>query len=218
MSKFKAKSELNINKNNLPLDEQNGIEKADNNVLDLSKNTIQQLWVELDNTINSGTPMFLWSKRRLNEKIKLDNEKQVYIYEKIKNLRAIADEFAKLKADAIFSQEFIENLVAEKRMLAEQFFESAIAKHKNEIATIEVNTTLVKSQITHDDLALKDKEADIRLKNAKARQEEMKAEESEVKISIIKKAIGEIEFTKLPPVYQTYILTAFLNMDISQMT
>ena len=184
---------------------------------DFSNITIEQLGSELESTINTRTPFFIWSRERLNRKIKLDNEKQLLILEKIQNLRLISEEFCRLRADSFFSNEYIDNLIKEKRIDAEQYFESKIAEHRKKLTYIKTDILLNEGLVTHDVLSQEKQRAEIRIQNAEAEKIEVKSEESKVKVQLIKKIIGEVKFDNLPPVYQTYLLTTFLNADITKL-
>ena len=63
--------------------------------------------------MNTGTPFFIFNIKRRNEKISLNNEMQVLIYNQIKNLRAISKELLELRADDIFGPDYLKNLVEE---------------------------------------------------------------------------------------------------------
>lgn len=196
-----------------------------NEVLDLPKMTIQNFYDELQTTIEKRSPMFLWSKERANEKLRLDNEKQILIFNKIQNLRAIAEEFLKLKAEAIFSQEFIKNLIAEKRMMAEQYFESAVAEHRKKLTAIKTEIDLNSSLVDHDQIAKDRKRAEneaIRAENLikYAQADKIKAEaqsiqaQNELKTMIMSK----IDFSSMPPVYTTYLLSALSGLNAEAFT
>ena len=215
MSRFKVKSELNINKPTVPAVVENKKEEVNSDVWNFTKITIQQLGKELEETINRGTPFFLWGRKRLNNKIRLDNEKQLLIFDKIANLRLISSEFSRLHADAIFSQEYIENLVTEKRLEAEHFYETRVAEQRKKLTAIKTDIILNENLITHDVLSQEDKRADIRRKNALAGQEEEKQNESKKRNEIIDKLLAEADFNNLT-IQQTYILTAFLNANVNQ--
>jgi len=227
MNKFKAKSELNLQKSSYPVVQsgKNNLEikaipKDDSEVWDFTKITIQKLGKELESTINSKTPMFLWSKERQNNKIRLDNEKQLFIYEKIKNLRAIASEFSQLQADAIFSEQFIKNLVAEKILLAEQYFERIKEVHLTAILAEQAKRKHIGHELTEREIAQRKEEAIIRKLNGEADQAEAKAAEmraiakqAEVRADLMKIATGEVKFSELPKSSQTFILINILDAD-----
>ena len=185
--------------------------------LDFSKITIEQLGKILESTINKKTPMFLWSRRRQNEKIELDNDKQLLIIEKIQGLRAIGNELINLKAGAIFDAEYINLLVADKRMLAQQYFEKTIAAHNLSISTTISDIKLINAKIEHDLVELDRKRAEnerIRIENDKIKSE---VTLSDTKISIINKLLVEADFNHLTT-QQTFLLHVFLGADPSQFT
>jgi ribosomal protein L17 len=203
----------------------------DDDVLDLPSMTIQELSNQLQFSIGKGSPMFLWSKRRENEKQLLDNEKQTLILNKIQNLRAISDEFNRLKADIIFSQEFMKNLIANKRMEAEQFFETAVATHSLNLTRIKTEINLNNSLVNHDQIELDRKKAEnerIRAENliTYAQADKLKAEAESIryKNELYGLVIGKINFDNFPPVHLTYLLSvlsgfnteAFTDLDIKE--
>lgn len=143
MIKFVAKSVFNQNINEAPI-----VAKSDeaiikhydannvpnNMVFNFANDNIGHLYKELMSSINKRAPFFLWSKDRENNKIRLDNEKQLLIVEKINNLRLLSGEFCNLQADAIFSEQYINFLVADKFAEAEREAELKAAQHKANIA------------------------------------------------------------------------------------
>jgi hypothetical protein len=204
-------------------DEQSNIINDKKNIgWDFSKITIQQLGDELNETINLGTPIFLWSKERLNHKIQLDNEKQVLIFTKIQNLISISKVYCELMADAIFTSEFIENLNAEKRLMAEQSYQVAVANHKYLLTSIKSDIDLTSTKIYHDQVELDKKRAenesiraDTAIKIANAKRIEAEVRESEKKIEIIEKLLNEADFNNLTT-HQTFLLHTFLGADPNQ--
>ena len=124
----------------------------DTDIIDLSNRNIGNLHDLLQSSINKSSPMFLWSKNRQNNKVRLDNEYQLLILEKIRNLRLISDEYNRLQADQIFTGEFIRNLIANKRMEAEHFFEKAVASHRVELTKMKVDMDLTNSLVDHDQI------------------------------------------------------------------
>lgn len=232
MKKAKATTTFNINIKTEPLIEGNNsfqlpieynssipysnpINNEVNNTWDFSKITIEKLGKELESTINSRTPFLICFKERQNNKISLDNEKQKLIIDKINNLRIISDAFCRLQADAIFSQNFIDNLVENKIMEAEHFFEISRSEQRKNLKILDVDTTLYGNLITHDVLKQEETRAEIRRKNALASQEEEKTKESGKKNEIIDKILNGADFNNLT-IQQTYILTTFLNTNANQ--
>ena len=204
----------------------------DSDVIDLSKRNIGNFHDQLQQSINKKSPMFLWSKERQNNKVRLDNEYQLLILEKIRNLRAISDEYNRLQADEIFSGEFIKNLVANKIMEAEHYFEKAVASHRVELTKMKVDIDLTNSLVDHDQIEKDRKIAEnerIRADNyvKYAEGDKIKAEADHIriksqieytKINMINKAMEEIDLSEFPPAFKTFIFTSFLNVDVSQMT
>jgi hypothetical protein len=195
--------------------------------LKLSDTPILDFSADLQSAINSGTPMFLWSKTRLNNKIRLDNEKQILILEKIRNLRAINTELYLLKADEIFSEEYILNLVAEKRMQAEHIFEAAVATHRLRLTKIKSEIDLTVSLTEHDQIEKDRKRAEnekliaeaesIRagnlLKYAQADKIKAEAESLRSKNDLYALVVSKIDFNNFPPVHLTYLLSVLSGFD-----
>lgn len=202
----------------------------DTDAIDLSNRNIGGFYNQLQESINKKTPMFLWSKERQNNKVRLDNEYQILILEKIINLRAISEEYNRLQADEIFSGEFIRNLVANKRMEAEHYFEKAVAAHRVELTKMKVDMDLTNSLIDHDQIE-KDRKiaeneklraeaeairADNLIKYAQA--DRIKAESDGIrrKNDLFTMVISKINFDNFPPVHLTYLLSvlAGFNVDV----
>lgn len=152
----------------------------ESDVIDLSNRNVGNFHDLLQSSINKSSPMFLWSKERQNNKVRLDNEYQLLILEKIRNLRLISDEYNRLQADQIFTREFIRNLIANKRMEAEHFFEDAVASHRVNLTKMKVDIDLTNSLVDHDQIEKDRKIAEnerIKIQNeeAKAKVEDIKS-------------------------------------------
>lgn len=176
---------------------------------DMSNDNLAKLYSNLQSTINSKTPLFAFSKKWQNERIRLDNEKQRFILQKITDLKQIGKEFLELKADAIFSEQLLKNLVEERIMLAEQYFERAKAEHLRNMTFIDVDTKLINNKLIHDQLDIENKKAIVRKKNAEA-------ERVEIMNELLIQLKHKINKENLPPVYHTYLISLFLNSDGSQ--
>lgn len=221
MKKIKAKTKINndISAIAVPVLSEDisavKINVQEREVWDFSKITINQLAKELDATINKRTPFFLWSKKRLNEKIQLDNEKQLLILNKIKYLSTIGEEFAGLQAESIFSSEYIQHILQKRIDLAEQYFEKAAAEHRKQLAIIDTDTALYQSRLTADILNQEDMRSKIRKANAEAAGDEARALIAEKKLEIINKVLSEADFKNLSA-NQTFLLMNFLDADVSK--
>jgi hypothetical protein len=226
MGKIKAKTELNINKPEEPY-----IDKATVNAEEVAnyeaeyrviQNTVGNLLSEIKNTMNTDTPFFIFNVKRRNEKIRLNNEAQVMMYNQIQNLRAISYELLNLEADKIYGPKLLKFLVEKRLLEAEQYFEEVKAAHKLSITTKDVDTDLKISLIEHDKLEKQGKlksnegiDADNAIKMANARKIESEARASEKKIDIIEKLLAEADFNNLTT-HQTFLLHTFLGADPSQ--
>ena len=125
----------------------------DTDIIDMSDKTLDVFYDDLQKTATKRQPIFIWSKKRRNEKIKLDVEYQSFILEKISNLRRISDEYKRFKADQIFTEEFIRDLVADNRMAAKHHFEKAIAEHELTITQNVVAIKIANNLVDHDNIA-----------------------------------------------------------------
>lgn len=241
MNKFKAKTELNINKSEVPdLYKSEPVKNTgkpksvinnfinEDEVIDLSNYSLGNFSNLLQKSLEKHSPIFLWSKERQNNKVRLDNEYQLLILEKIKNYRLVADEYSRLKADEIFTPEFIRNLIANKRMEAEHFFEKAIAIHRVDITKMKVDMDLTNSLIDHDQIE-KDRKiaeneklkaeaeatrADNLIKYAQADKIKAEAEsiksQNELKVMVM----GKIDFNNFPPAYISDLLIALAGLNM----
>ena len=200
----------------------------DTDIIDLSNRNIGNLHDLLQSSINKSSPMFLWSKNRQNNKVRLDNEYQLLILEKIRNLRLISDEYNRLQADQIFTGEFIRNLIANKRMEAEHFFEKAVASHRVELTKMKVDMDLTNSLVDHDQIEKDRKIAEnerIRVQNEAiradnlikyAQADKIKAEAESIKSQNELKVIvmSKIDFNNFPPAYISDLLIALAGISM----
>ncbi|MDR3609983.1 MAG: hypothetical protein P4L27_05440 [Ignavibacteriaceae bacterium] len=184
------------------------------NTWDFTKMTIEKLGKELESSINNHTPIFLWSKERLNNKIRLDNDKQILILEKIQNLRAITKEFSQLQADAIFSEQFIKYLVAEKQIEAEQILKELVATHQFRINTINTNIKLTTSQIDHDQIEKDRKRAENERTIAEVEKIRAETDTIHTQNELKRLVMSKINFDNFPPAYISELLAALSNINI----
>ncbi len=151
----------------------------DSDVINMSERNVGTFHDQLQESINKREPIFIWSRNRRNEKIRLDVEYQSYMLQRISNLRLISDEYNRLQADDIFTEEFIRNLVANKRMEAEHFFEDAVAVHKVNLTHKIVEIKLTDSLTEHDQIEKDRKKAEN--ERIKIENEELSARVEEIK-------------------------------------
>jgi hypothetical protein len=181
---------------------------------DFTKITCEQLGKELEKTMNSRTPFFIWSRVRRNEKIRLDNENLAFIFQKIQYLRATVAEFSQLQADAIFSSEFVNNLVEGKRAEAERNYQKAVADHQLYLTETKSKIDIANSLINHDQVELDRKIAEnerIRIENKKTK-EETKSIKTQNKLK--KLVMSKINFDNFPPAYISELLVALSDINI----
>jgi len=224
MSQFKAKTELNINKVDVPIEYDNTPEEVSNSyndVYDFAQISIDNLSKILQSTINSRTPFFIWSRERQNEKIRLDNEKQNLILDKISILQSTITDINQLKADIFFSAEYINNLIADKKMRAEHYFQLAIAQHKESLTGIKVNIDLTNSLVDHDQIDKDRKiktnqgiDADNAIKLAQARKLQAEAENMESLNELRKIVMSKIDFDNFPHAYISDLVIALSGVNM----
>ncbi len=222
MSKKKAESYLNISSSEEPYVEpgKEVLKTQDDLAADFGfyQDKITNLFDGLNSSINSGEPFFIWSRERQIRKMELNNQKQVLILNQIQTLKDIADEFMQLKAQAIFSAEYIKNLVEEKYLLAEQYFERKKEEHLTIIRAEQAKREHIGHDLSDREIAQLKEKAIIRRLNAEADKVEAEVREANARVDLIKLATGEINFSELPKSYQTYILTTFLNADANKLS
>jgi actin-related protein len=222
--------------NNLPVKVNNNDEKKKNiidtffhedDALKLANFSVGEFSNELEKSISANKRMFLWSKRRENEKIRLDNEYQVLLLEKIRNLREHNREVNLLKADAIFSEEFILALIAEKRMEAQHIFELAVANHNLVLTKTKTEIDLNVSLVEHDNIEKERKrkenaaiDADTKIKLAQADKASAEAEKIKADARSIDTindlrvlVMSKIDFNNFPPRHLSRLLAALSRIN-----
>lgn len=225
---------IKYNDNNFPMTIN---DSNPSDVLDFS-DSLAKLAQDLDVAINKKTPRFIWLKERQNNKIRLDNEYLVLLKEKIGYLRSLSEEFLQFHAEAVFSQEHLNNLLLDRRLSAKRYFEDqelqfliqklsleqqAIAIRKAE-KELDINLDKSKAEIEQirADNAIKLAQADKLNSDslkiaAEAKLIDAQAEALREKSIIAKLAIGEIKFSDLPKSHQTYIFVNYLNTDATKL-
>jgi len=226
MSKKIADSYLNIDKPEEPYinKEEEAVELQNNYDAEyrIIQNNISQVYSEIDSSMNGGTPFFVFNVKRRNDKIKLNTEAMEMMLSQIRILRNISAELMNLSADKIFGPEQLKNLVEEKYLLAEQYFERIKEEHLTRIKKEQASRTNIDHDLTDREISQQKEKALIRKLIAEAEQAEalaieikIKTKESKMKIEIIKKLLGDADFNNLS-IQQTYILINFLNANIGQ--
>lgn len=107
---------LNQNSGLFKNDVSNSLEK----MINLDSISLHTLTQQLADSLDKKQPIFLWSKRREINKIKLDIERQYELKRRIESLRQVGYELMQLRADALVSELLIP-------ILAEQKYEQAKA-------------------------------------------------------------------------------------------
>lgn len=226
MSKKIADSYLNIDKSEEPYvnKEEEAVELQNNFETEyrIIQNNISQVYSEIDSSMKGGTPFFVFNVKRRNDKIRLNTEAMEMMLSQIRILGNISAELMNLSADKIYGPEQLKNLVEEKYLLAEQYFERIKEEHLTRIKKEQANRTNIDHDLTDREISQQKEKALIRKLIAEAEQAEavaieikIKTEESKMKIEIIKKLLGDADFNNLS-IQQTYILINFLNANIGQ--
>jgi hypothetical protein len=154
--------------------------------------TVGNLLDEISNTMNTDTPFFVFNVKRRNEKIRLNNEAQVMMFNQIQNVRAISNELLNLEADKIYGPKLLKYLVDMKLLDAEHCFEEIIAAHKLSITKKEVDKTLTISLIDHDSLDKQKKLSEIKLNDGEARILNANADKTGAEADLIKARVNSI--------------------------
>jgi len=188
---------------------------------DLSNLTIDNLELQITKTINSKEPFFIISKRRQNERIKLDNEKQSFILEKIQTIKETLTNINQLKASLFLSDEFVANLIADEQMRAEHYFQLAIANHKKSLTKIISEIKLTENEINHDNALLGQEikinegiDADNEIKIAQAEKLRAEADSIKTQTELKRMVMDNIDFSNFPPAYISELVTALSGVNV----
>lgn len=159
-------------------------------VIDLNSLNLSQLVGNLKEHINKKPSMFLWLRRRNNEKIQLESEKIDLLSDNILRLVNLGREVSNLHAEAVLSAEILENLVSGKRLEFEHNLDIQVKKHLLEVHDLDHKMKL-------KDLEAKAKEVDI---------------EKILEEIATAKMIRE-EISNLPPKEKAYVLGKLINKN-----
>jgi hypothetical protein len=136
---------------------------------DINEQSIASLYNKLHSSINSQEPLFIFSKGKRIENIRLDNEYQGEILSKIESLIALSNSYSRLKADAIFNQEYIYNLVMNNKAEANRKFEIAIKLHEVEISNMDKAIKINDNEVNSGIAQYESLRAENNIKEANAR-------------------------------------------------
>ena len=185
--------------------------------------TCQQLLANLQNTIHKPRPSSIIFKWRDNKKLKLDEEHQRSIISQISNLRTMQKEFVNLQAEAIFSHEMVDMLVAGMRAEAEilaknNALQLLLVNQKNEIAPIQHEDE--KDQIKHTQEMRELERRGVKLEHLKLQaginHTNALTEESKIKTKIISDLFNKVDINELPPELKTYVIVSTVNPNEKQ--
>lgn len=205
--------------------------------IDLSAIDLQSLVGELQSVLTSPTPIFFkgWGNRRLE----LDVERVKLMNDYINTVAATGQSFIRLKADSLISYDKIK-LLAKTELIELQSRATAKEldlrllqdRYENELIKLKTQNESLKLGIDDLKLSQEEKKANIRRLNAEAEKAEAIAEQEKAKARIMSEQAresgyradliniitGDVKFSDLSISQQTYILTTYLNVDVSKLT
>lgn len=177
MSKNKFSASINKYGSNTKVNESSGISLSNNmksllertldgievhnddNVINLDKLSLSELTGQLSDSLYKRQPIFLWSKKRENNKILLDVERQEFLKSRIESLKSLGQEIMDLRADAIVSEKLIELLSLKKNAEAEAELLRVLKKSKTEDSYY--NRKIKENELMTDKFVIENKLKDL---------------------------------------------------------
>ena len=143
------------------------------NVINIDTLSLEALTSQLSVSLDKRQPIFLWSKNRAIEKVRLDNERQLMLKERLEGLRLMGDSMMSSKADALISQEMVDLLAKKNLKNSKVELERIIEKSKSELSyykrTVQENKLSYESMEIDNKLKSDHGIADVAGKNAKVK-------------------------------------------------
>ncbi|MBI5325605.1 MAG: hypothetical protein HZB41_10115 [Ignavibacteriae bacterium] len=101
-------------------------------VINLDELSLADLTRQLSDSLGKKQPIFLWSKNREINKIRLDSDRQRMLKDRIETLREMGESLQLLRADAIVSEKMIVLLSEMKKSKAKAELKRIVASSKSE--------------------------------------------------------------------------------------
>lgn len=179
---------------------------TESNTLDLASVNLQQCVVNLKKHLDKKPSMFLFLRRRNNEKIKLETENVNLLIEHIQSLVQLGRNVSNLRAEAILSGEVLRNLIDGKRIEFEHALNVQLENNLREINAIHVDVKL-------NNLEVMNKEIEIELKRAEIRSMDASTTKDMAEAQALLAFIKHVE--TLPDELRTYAWTQYHRRDSS---
>lgn len=170
------------------------------NTVDLATVNLQQCVLNLKKHLDKKPSMFLFLRRRNNEKIKLETEKVHLLIEHIQSLVLLGRNVSDLRAESILSGEVLRNLIEGKRIEFEHALNVQLENNLKEINAIHVDIKL-------DNLEVINKEIEIELKRAEVRSMDASTTKDMAEAQALLSFIKHVE--TLPDELRTYAWTQY---------
>lgn len=184
-----------------PLPSANNINVPDIPSFDLDQLNLVELSRQLKNSLNQPQPFFVFSSSHRNEKLRLEKERLQIISDTIEHVRSVNQSLAYARAEILLSKSITESLINnhfnETVLLAElkkAEQTNAISKHHDEIKARQI-------QLDAANLANLKTKAEINLMEAQTEAETAWA-------TLVKSAVDNIDFKKMPSTLQYSIIQA----------
>lgn len=103
-------------------------------LFNLDELSLEDLTRQLSESLKKNRPIFLWSKNREINKIKLDVDRQQLLKTSIETLKGMGEELMHLRADAIVSEEMIVLLSKMNKSKAQAELDRIVEKSRTEIS------------------------------------------------------------------------------------
>lgn len=147
---------------------------------DLHNMRLGNLYEHLTKSLNKRVPRTIFFKNRDNEIIHLDIERQRVLREQISILREVSEEWKQLRADDIFTNEYISVLADDKLNNAKAELQLNVKKYKTAMEALDIVTRIARAEAqsieTENNIAELRAKADANFINAKTSTQQAKAE------------------------------------------
>jgi len=192
-------------KSNLNISNQNLMQHADE-LFDLSSLTLGGLMKSLKKSLDKKPSMFIFLRRRENDKISLTTEKINLLITQVTAIQSLHKNVLDMQADAIFSGELLNMLVNEKRQAFIMAFNEKVATHETYVHE-------KKYEIESRNMDLKEREHRMRMEElitmANASAIQAKTNEQAERAKLFKEAIDIIKL--MPPILQSSTINSIFG-------
>lgn len=187
-------------------------------VFDISRINLVELGRQLQDSLHTDRPGWIWLKKRQNEKVFLDEERLRALIAQIQDLRDMNSDLLALNAEVYLTQERMERIVQRYRehenfvdAEGHRLSEIAEAKHLNEIQRMDDEISTRQKNIEALELDNDRRKAEIDILKAQESNLKAQREKEDIRMGLMRKVVDKIDINELPDYLRTFVINSIFN-------